>query len=373
MSTFDAWGTSGSGTVGGGPPQGYPGYAGPYGQVPGQGARVAPTRREQRGRTLRVIGMVLFFLAALANALDEFGPDLAWKNPVDGVVTVLYTMGCLLAAFMLVPAKTRGLGAGLALGQALAESARLINEVSPSGFDQFNLVEKLSFTGSYVLTALGGLVVAVALLVERGSTGRAVRMTLPVLALGIPGTVLWTVGAVQTDYVTSYGGTPPQSFGCCGWSTGNGTEKASDILLVVAMLAALLLAALVTRPGLAKGLLAGVLVLLVSEVVDYVISIAMPASATYGIGGGTGQFSVSAQARSGLWFALVGLVLFVVAFSIQRGEGTPGPVPSMPPPPPYPPQVGWPQPARPAPQTPSAPQPTFQPPADPPPAPGPPL
>lgn len=217
------------------------------------------------------------------------------------LINVLLTMACLLTACMLVPAKTRGLGAGLALGQALAESARYINEVSPSGFDQFTLVQKLSFTGSYVLVALGGLIVALALLVERGSAGSSgtvVRMPLPVLALGIPGTVLWTVSGVTSDYVWTYPGASAQSFGCCSWSTSNGTEKAAEVMLAVAMLGVVLLAAFVIRPGLAKGLLVGVVVFQLSETIEFLVSIVAPNAAQYGIGGG-GGISTSAKAGSG--------------------------------------------------------------------------
>jgi len=270
--------------------------------------------------------MVAFFLAALANALEEFGPDQAWKNPLDAFFTVLFTMACLLTACMLLPAKTRGLGAGLALGQALAESARFINEVTPSSFDQFNLVQKLSYTGSYVLTALGGVAVLIAVLIERGPNDRGIRMPVPVLALGIPAAVLWTIGALQADYAWTYAG-ESQSFPCCSWSTSNGIGKTSDVLVAVAMLAIVLLAAFVPRPGLAKGLLAGVVVTLLAETAANVISVLLPASVAYGIGGGSGQAAISAQAKSGLWFALAGLVLFVVAFFIQRGEGGRQPVP----------------------------------------------
>lgn len=335
MSTFEPWDTPGSAANGGGAPQGYPGnagypghqgYPGYPGNAPGQWAGAGggfQARRVERGRVLRIIGMVLFLLAAIANALDVFGPDETWKNPADWLLTVLFTMTCLLTAFMLVPAKTRGLGAGLALGQALAETARLINEVSPSSFDQFNLVEKLSFTGSYVLTALGGIVVAIALLLERGSTGRGTAMPLQVLLLGIPGTLLWTIGAVQADYAWTYEGAGSQSFACCAWSTSDGVGKASDVLIAVALLAIVLIAALVRRPGLAKGLLAGAAVLMLSEAIDEVMSVVAPNATAYGIGGGSGEDSISAQAKSGLWFALAGLVLLAIAFFIQRGgEGT---------------------------------------------------
>ena len=333
MSTLEPGDTPGYGTVGGAP-QGYPGYAGypgypaypGYGNVTAPGASGVPVRRETRGRVWRIIAMVMFFLAALANALEEFGPDQAWKNPQDAFFTVLFTMACLLTACMLLPAKTRGLGAGLALGQALAESARFINEVTPSSFDQFNLVQKLSFTGSYILTALGGVAVLIALLIERGPTDRATRMPVPVLALGIPASVLWTIGTLQANYAWTFAGSP-QSSPCCSWSMSNGVGRTADVLVAVAMLAIVLLAAFVPRPGLAKGLLAGVVVTVLSETVANVMSVVLPTSVVYGIGGGNGQAAVTAQAQSGLWFSLVGLILFVVAFFIQRGEGGPQAVP----------------------------------------------
>jgi len=330
VSTLDPWDTSGHGTAGGGPPQGYPypGYPGYPGQWnvagPQQGV---PARRLARGRVLRIIGMVMFFLAALANALEEFGPDQAWRNPLDGFYTVLLTMACLLTAWMLLPAKTRGVGAGLALGQGLAETARYINEVNPSAFDQFNLLQKISYTGSYVVTALGGIAVLIALLIERGPTERGVRTPALVLALGIPGALLATVGTLQTNYVWTYAGASPQTFPCCSWSESDGVIKTADVLQFAAILAIVLLAAFVPRPGLAKGLLAGVLVVLLSETVANVISIVLPTSSAYGIGGGDGQPGISAQAGSGLWFGLAGLAAFIVVFFLQRGEGGPRPVP----------------------------------------------
>lgn len=358
--------------------QGYPGYPGHPGQgnAPGQwagGGGGIQARRVERGRVLRIIGMVLFLLAALANALDVFGPDSSWKNPTDLLLTVLFTMACLLTAFMLVPVKTRGLGAGLAVGQALAETARLINEVSPGAFDQFNLVEKLSFTGSYVLTALGGIVVAIALLLERGSTPRVAAMPLQVLLLGIPGALLWTIGNLQADYAWTYAGVGSQSYACCSWSMSDGVVKTSDVLIALALVAIVLIAALVRRPGLAKGLLAGAVVLMLYEAVIMVISVVAPNASAYGIGGGSGEDSISAQAKPGLWLLLAGLALMAAAFFVQRGgEGTPrfgpyaapsaGYVPGTAPgyyPPPQ--QAGWQQPAPWPSQQPQPPSPQYPP------------
>jgi hypothetical protein len=359
VSTRDPWDTSGYGPAGGGRPQGQPGSPGGpgypgYGNAAGQWSGAVPEARLARGRSLRIAAMVLFFLAALANALGVFGPDQAWKNPLDELYTVVLTLLCLLAACMLLPAKTCGLGAGLALAQALVESARFVNEVTPSGFDGFNLLLKLAFTGAYVLTALGGLAVVIALAIERGPSERGVRMPLPVLLLGIPGTVLCTLGLVRTQYVWTYEGTSPQSFPCCSWSASVGIEKTSYVLFAVAVLAIVLLAAFVAVPGLAKGLLAGIAVLALVEGVTNVVSVLLPDSAAYGFGGGDGQPAISAQAQSGLWIFLVGLVLFAIAFFIQRGGGAFQPVPATPQPPPYYPQ--WQQPTSPMPQQPSAPQ-----------------
>jgi hypothetical protein len=129
------------------------------------------------------------------------------------------------------------------------------------------------------------------------------------------------------------------------------------VLIAVVLVAIVLIAALVRRPGLAKGLLAGAVVLMLYEAVIMVISVVAPNASAYGIGGGSGEDSISAQAKPGLWLLLAGLALMAAAFFVQRGgEGTPrfgpyvapsaGYVPGTAPgyyPPPQ--QAGWQQPA----------------------------
>lgn len=339
MSAGNPWDAPGYGV--GGPPQQGQGYGpvqgqgyGP-GQVQGQGYGQPqvygrhyatgpgpwglPARPNDPGKGMRVTALVLFALAAIANALDLFGPQRAWANPIDELVTVIFVAGSLLTVFTLLPAKTRGFGAGLALGQALVESARYISEVRPSFFShEFTAVQKASFTGSYIVTALGGIAVLVALLQERRSAERGQRMPIPALVLGIPGAVLVFLSLVQPDSATAYSSQVQSYYTCCSWSMVDGYEQIAYVLTLVAVLAVVLYAALALRVGLAKGLLCGILVFTVAGACVDLLLVYAPTASAYGFGASADLGSVSAKAKPGLWFALAAAVVFVVAFFVQR-------------------------------------------------------
>jgi len=339
MSAGNPWDAPGYGV--GGPPQQAQGYG--QGQVQGQGYGQPqvygqhyatgpgpwglPARPNDPGKGMRVTALVLFALAAVADALDFFGPERAWANPIDELVTVIFVAGSLLTVFTLLPPKTRGFGAGLALGQALVESARYISEVRLSDLHEYTAIQKASFTGSYILTALGGIAVLVALLQDRRSAERGQRMPIPALALGIPGAVLVFLSLVQPDSATAYSGQAQSYYTCCSWSEVDGYEQTSYVLTVVALLALVLFAALTLRVGLAKGLLCGILVFTVAGAVVELLLVFAPTASAFGFGASASLGTVSAKAKPGLWFALAATVVFAVAFFVQRsGRGAqPGP------------------------------------------------
>jgi hypothetical protein len=377
MSAGNPWDAPGYGS-GGPPQQGQPGYGQgqgygqgygqgqaygqAYGQAPAYGQHYAtgpgpwglPARPNDPGKAMRVTALVLFALAALANALDLFGPDRAWANPGDELSTVIFVAACLLTVFTLLPAKTRGFGVGLALSQALVESARYLSEVRPSSMHFWNNVQKVSYTGSYIVTALGGIAVLLVLLQERSSAERGRRMPIPALALGIPGAVLVFFSVALNTSAWAYSSQPQSYYPCCSWSTVDGYEQTSYVLTVVALLALVLFAALTLRIGLAKGLLCGIAVFVIASAVFDVLDVVAPTAAAYGFGASSSLGTVSAQAKPGLWFALAAAVVFVVAFFVQRTRGgaQPGPydavgagaVPTTAPgypPAPAQPQQGW--------------------------------
>jgi hypothetical protein len=274
-------------------------------------------------KPLCVVGAILFALDAVLNVLGLFDPGSAWKDPVSDVVVVLLTAGCVLTAALLVPQRTRGFGIGLAIGQALTETGRFIYSVEPSAMSQWTLVEKFSNIGTFAVTALGGIAVAIALLRERRLAPRGERQLVPALVLGVPGAVLVLLGLLVSDYQWDYSGEDAFNFSCCGWSTGGAFDKASSVLTGVAMVACVLLVALVTRVGFAKGVLAGVGVFLLTEAAVDLISVAAANQAAYGFGG-SGQ-AVSGHPKAGLWFALAGLVLFLIAFFIHSTGGAGAP------------------------------------------------
>lgn len=390
MSAGNPWDAPGYGASGP-PPQGQgqgqvygpgqvqgPGYGQPpaYGQPPVYGQHYAtgagpwglPARPNDPGKGMRVTALVLFALAAIADALDFFGPNRAWANPIDELVTVIFVAGSLVTVFTLLPPKTRGFGLGLGLGQALVESARYISEVRPSDLHEYTAIQKASFTGSYILTALGGIAILIALLQERRSAERGQRMLISALALGIPGAVLVFLSLVQPDSATAYSGQTQTYYPCCSWSMVDGYEQTSYVLTVVALLALVLFAALTLRVGLAKGLLCGILVFTVAEVAVELLLVFAPTASAFGFGASAGLGTVSAKAKPGLWFGLAATVAFAVAFFVQRSgrEAQQGPydavgagaVPTtatMGFPQPLP-QQGWPQQAQPLQQQPQMPQ-----------------
>lgn len=347
MSAGNPWDAPGYGV--GGPPQQGPGlgYGQGQGQGPGQfqgqgygqphaygqhyatgpGPWGLPARPNDPGKAMRVTALVLFALAAIANALDLFGPERAWANPIDELVTVIFVAGSLVTVFTLLPPKTRGFGAGLALGQALVESARYISEVRPSDLHEYTALQKASFTGSYIVTALGGIAILVALLQERRSAEQGKRMPIPALALGIPGAVLVFLSMAQPASATAYSSQAQSYYTCCSWSMVDGYEQTSYVLTVVALLALVLYAALTLRVGLAKGLLCGILVFTVGEVVVDLLLVFAPTASAFGFGASASLGTVSAKAKPGLWFGLAATVVFAVAFFVQRsGRGAqPGP------------------------------------------------
>ena len=308
--------------------QGY-GQASAYGQhyATGPGPWGIPARPNDPGKAMRVTALVLFALAALANALDLFGPDRAWANPGDELSTVVFVAVCLLTVFTLLPAKTRGFGAGLALSQALVESARYISEVRPSSMHYWNTVQKISYTGSYIVTALGGIAVLLAVLLELRSAERGRRMPIPVLALGIPGAVLVFFSLALNTSAWAYSSQPQSYYPCCSWSTVDGYEQTSYVLTVVALLGLVVYAALTLRIGLAKGLLCGISVFVIATAIFDVLDVVAPTAAAYGFGASASLGTISAQTKPGFWFALAAAAVFIVAFFVQRtgGGAQPGP------------------------------------------------
>ena len=178
-----------------------PGYGGPgYGPGgwgssaawgPGGWAPGAPAGRGSAdpGLVPRVIAVVVFGLDAIVNVFDLLRGDNVLRNPVDLVTTAVFVLAAAGTAAMLLPRRTRDFAAGAALAEALTESARFIFSIRPSEFDEFAWPAKVSNTGSYILTALGGIVVAVALIRERRVARPGIRKPIPPLALGIPGAV----------------------------------------------------------------------------------------------------------------------------------------------------------------------------------------
>lgn len=331
MSAGGAWDTPSYGGGGGGvPPQGYTAGPGPWG---------LPARSGDPGRVLCVIGAVLFGLGAVFNLLGLFDPDSAWKNPVGDAAILVLVAGCVLTAALLVPQRTRGLGAGLAVGQALTETGRYVYSVRFSQFHYMNLAEKFSNVGSYLVIALGGILVAIAVLRERRLVTHGARQVVPALALGIPGALLGLLSLLVSRYEWSYG--DGFSFPCCGWSTGGGFDKTSTVLTALALAACVLLAALATRDGFARGVLAGAAVLLVTESVIALIDTLAPMQAAYNFGG-HGEH-ITAHPKFGLWFLLAATALFVIA-TIVRGTQRTAVMPSYAPQQPGYPQQGYGQP-----------------------------
>lgn len=274
------------------------------------------------GRAPRIVAVVLFGLDAIANALGLFGADDAWKNPVDEISLAAFVAAAVLTAALLLPRRTRGFAAGFALAQVLTETARFIFSVRPSAFDEFNWAEKISNTGSYVITVPAGLVVAVAMLRERRGAVRAPREPIPTLALAVPGAVLAVLGLLIADYTWFYGGVPG-GYPCCSWSSGDGFLKASYLLTAVAFAACVLLALLISRPGFAKGIWAGAAAFQAISAIVVLINTIAPTQAVYGYQATTPSEQVTAHPQAGLWFTLVGLALFAIAFLVQDA-GRPG-------------------------------------------------
>lgn len=337
MSAGNPWDAPTYGTGGVPAPQNHPPGPGPWG---------LPARSQDPGRALRVVGVILFGLAAFANLLDLFGPDSAWKNPSDEAGTVLFVVGCALTAALLLPRRTRDLAAGFAIAQALTETARYIYVIRPSYLGQWDWVQKISFTGSYATTALGGIIIAIAVLREQRVVTRVARMPVPALVLGIPAVLLYVVSLLVSDYSMLFSG-DSTSFTCCSWSVSSGFDKTSYVLAAVALVACVLLAALATRPGFAKGVLGGVVLFVLVETVVTAIQIFLPTQAEFGFGSNTTDH-LTAHPKAGFWLELAGMALFAIAFFMQgyrsgktgqAGQPQAGPYPGAVPG--YP-QPGWP-------------------------------
>lgn len=297
------------------------GYAPPPGSPPGGWGPGAPAgfRVADPGRAARVIAVVLFGLDAIANAFDLLRGDNALRDPVDLVTTAVLVLAAAATAAMLLPRRTRDFAAGAALAQVLTESARFLFSVRPSVFDELTWAGKISDTGSYILTALGGIVVAIAMIRERRVARPGGRRPIPALALGIPGAVCAVLGLVLTDYTWFYPGDPtPEP--CCSWSVGDGFSQISDVLTAVALVACLLLLLLVTRPGFAVGVFAGVAVFQATDAVITLLEAVSPNASVYGFGAQTPSAQmITSHPAAGLWLSLVSLVLFVVCCFAQGG------------------------------------------------------
>jgi hypothetical protein len=256
-------------------------------------------------------------------------------------------------AAMLLPRRTRDFAAGAALAQALTESARFLFSVRPSAFDEFTWAAKISNTGSYVITGLGGIVVAVAMIRERGVARHGGRRTVPVLALGIPGAVCVVLGLLLVDYTWFFGGgSAPEP--CCTWSASDGFTQISYVLTALALVACLLLSVLVARPGFAVGVLAGVAVFQATDAVVSLLEAVSPNASVYGFQGETSNAeSITSHPGAGLWLSIAGFVLFLIGCLVVQGGGQPGAASAGQPggpyaagfgPPPYQDASGYPQP-----------------------------
>jgi hypothetical protein len=340
---------------GGIPPQQVPGagYA-----PPAPGAWVLPPPRpvgDDPGLALRVVAVVLFGLNALANVVGLFGRDSPWNNPVDEVSIAAFVLASVLTAALLLPWRTRDFAAGFALGQALTETARFISSVRPSYFSLYTWPDKIGNVGSYALTALAGIAVAAALVVERRRAVRGERHPIPTLALGIPAAVLAVLGMVVADYKWVFEG-DSSPYPCCSWSRSDGYIKTAYVLTAVAIVACLLLALLVSRPGFAKGVLGGVAVFQAIGTAIALIETVAATQSSFGYGRAAVAEQITGHPDAGLWFALASTVLFAIGFAVQ-GIGRQAVVPGVAgggytgPPAPYPqplyPQPGYPQPGYP--------------------------
>lgn len=330
----------GHGPGGGMPPQQQPqavqppGYGYDYGYGPPPGppggwgfGAPAGLRIADPGRVPRVIAVVLFGLDAIANAFDLFRGDNVLSNPVDLVTTAVLVLAAAGTAAMLLPHRTRDFAAGAALAQALTESARFTYSVRPSVFDELTWVTKISNTGSYILTALGGIVVVVAMIRERRVATSGGRRPIPALALGVVGAVCAVLGLVVSDYTLLYAGeqTP---LPCCSWSSSDGFTQITYVLTAVALVACLLLVFLVTRPGFAVGVLAGVAAFQAVDAIAVLLTAVNPDASFYGFQGVTSNAEmITGHAQSGVWFGIASLVLFLICCFVPGGgrfAGAPG-------------------------------------------------
>jgi hypothetical protein len=313
------------------------GPAGPYGAGPWGGG--PPAGPGDPAGALCVLASILFAADAVLNLIGLFGPHSAWKNPVDDAAILMLAAGCVLTAALLPSARTRGVGLGLAVAQALTETARYIYTLEPSTFDRENWTERISNVGTFAVTALAGIIAAIAILRERSQAPRGERRPVPTLVLAAPGALLFLLGLLLSDYAWTFddGGSDSFSFSCCSWSSGGAFDKTSYALTGVALATCVLLAVFVTRSGFAKGVLAGVSVFVLTEALIKLITTFAPAQAEYGFGGS--DQSISGHPKPGLWLALAGTVLFVIAFFLHDGGGVrataavgayPGPLPGHP-------------------------------------------
>jgi len=343
-------------------PAGPVGPAGPYGAGPWDGG--PPAGSGDPAAALCVLASILFAVDAVLNLIGLFAPHSAWKNPIDDAAVLLLAAGCVLTAALLPSARTRGLGLGLAVAQALTETARYIYTLEPSTFDQENWTERISNIGTFAVTALAGIVAAIAILRERRSAPRDARQPVPALVLAVPGALLFVLGLLLSDYAWTLGEDSGSfSFSCCSWSGSGAVDKTSYALTGVALAVCVLLAVFGTRSGFVKGVLAGVSVFVLTEAAIKLITTFAPTQAEYGFGG-SGE-PISGHPKVGLWLALAGTALFVIAFFLRNGGGVraanavgayPGALPGYPQPQPHQGfgQQAWPQPTMPMPQQPPA-------------------
>jgi hypothetical protein len=301
-----------------------------------------------------VIAAVLFGLDAIANVFDLFRGDNALRNPVDLASTAIFVLAAAATAALLLPHRTGDFAAGAAIAQALTESARFLFSVRPSAFDASPWAAKVSNTGSYILTALAGIVVIVAMVRERRVAREGTGRPVATLALGFPAAVFVFLGLVLADYTWTYVGDPTPS-PCCAWSPSDGFTKTVYVLTAVALIACLLLAVLVTRPGFALGVLVGLAVFQAAETLVTLLLAVSPDASVYGWSGMTSSAEgITGHPESGLWFDIVGFVLllaccFVEGAGSRRADaavgqvgqgGQAGPFTA----PPYPGVPGYPQP-----------------------------
>jgi hypothetical protein len=329
-----------------GPPNPPPPAPG-YGFYPGVGqiptAPADQTRRPDLGLWLSVA--VLEAAAAVTQVVFLFahseGVTRLQSNYEFGAVDAYYGIRALLffgCAALLLARRSRRLAAGIALSLGAGSLAFYFGTLRPSVFD--GRADRLALwmgAGALVFTVLAGLLTLLALVREarparraaavpqvgpfayapppaavRRQQARSERVT--AVVAGFAGAVLLALGRFTDTFqvtISSGGSIGDHTVRCCGWSQVGGWEQAQ---LAVGSAATLLLAVLAATLGartVAAGMLAGLVLLPLSDVAQTVAVAVAPAQSIYGFDALSSnpflRSGVAASPAAGFWLLLIGI------------------------------------------------------------------